>query len=55
MVLCTNYVAFSWSMQDKAFNLMKQLAKKHDVGFFDVSADNGDIIMPDGKKYKGKV
>jgi hypothetical protein len=44
------YVAFSWSMEDKAFNLMKQSAKKHDVGFFDVSSDDGDIIFPDGTK-----
>lgn len=44
------YVAFSWSMQDNAFNLMKQLAKKHDVGFFDVSANDGDIILPDGTR-----
>ena len=42
------YVAFSWSVADEAYELMRNLAQKHKVGFFDVSADNGDIILPDG-------
>lgn len=42
------YAAFSWSVADEAYELMRSLAKKHEVGFFDVSADEGDIILPDG-------
>lgn len=44
------YASFAWSMADEAYELMKQLAQEHDVGFFDVGADNGDIILPDGTK-----
>lgn len=43
------YASFAWSVADEAYELMKKLAKKHDVGFFDVSG-NGDIILPDGSK-----
>ena len=42
------YVAFSWSVADEAYELMRNLAQKHNVVFFDVSAENGDIILPDG-------
>lgn len=42
------YAAFSWSVVDEAYELMRSLAKKHGVGFFDVSAEDGDIILPDG-------
>ena len=42
------YVAFAWSVADEAYKLMRSLAQKHNVGFFDVSTDNGDIILPDG-------
>ncbi len=42
------YAAFSWSVADQAYELMRTLAQKHNVGFFDVSADDGDIILPDG-------
>lgn len=41
------YAAFSWSVVDEAYELMRSLAKKHNVGFFDVSSDKGDIILPD--------
>ncbi len=44
------YVAFSWSCADEAYELVKKLARQHNVGFFDVSADNGDIILPEGSK-----
>ena len=46
------YAAFSWSVADEAYELMRSLAKKHKVGFFDVSADDGDIILPDGTMIK---
>ena len=42
------YAGFSWSVVDEAYELMQTLARKHGVGFFDVSSDNGDIILPDG-------
>lgn len=42
------YAAFAWSVADEAYELMRNLAQKHNVGFFDVSADDGDIILPDG-------
>jgi len=44
------YVAFGWSVANKAYELAKQLAKQHNVGFFDVSTDDGDILLPDGTK-----
>ena len=46
------YAAFSWSVADEAYELMRSLAQKHKVGFFDVSADDGDIILPDGTMIK---
>ena len=42
------YAAFSWSVADEAYEQMRLLAQKHQVGFFDVSADDGDVILPDG-------
>lgn len=44
------YAAFSWSVAEEACNLTRKLAKKYDVGFFDVSENEGDIILPDGTK-----
>ncbi|MEC1180464.1 hypothetical protein P9B03_18360 [Metasolibacillus meyeri] len=35
------YTAFAWSVADEAYNIMKKLAKKHGVGFFDVSGKGG--------------
>ena len=37
------YIAFSWDKSEEAYNLMKELCKKYQVGFFDVSGD-GDIF-----------
>lgn len=51
------YAAFSWSVAEEAYGLMRALAQKHKVGLFDVGADEGDIILPDGtmiKKMKPK-
>lgn len=42
------YAAFSWSLADEAFETVKELAKEHGVGFFDVSSTDGEIIFPDG-------
>jgi hypothetical protein len=44
------YVAFAWSVADEAYKLTTLLARQYDVGFFDVSTDEGDIILPDGTK-----
>ncbi|MBE1526464.1 hypothetical protein GGC65_000920 [Sphingopyxis sp. OAS728] len=42
------YCAFSWSVGEEALAAVPQLAAKHEVGFFDVSADAGQIRFPDG-------
>ena len=41
------YVAFAWSLAEQAYRTMLELAAKHGVGFFDVSSDNGDILLPE--------
>lgn len=33
------YIAFSWSKEEEAYNVMKKLCRKHGVGFFDVSGE----------------
>ena len=40
------YAAFAWSEAENAYPKMLELAKKHNVGFFDVSANNGNIFFP---------
>ena len=40
------YAAFAWSQVDPAFQTMATLARKHGIGFFDVSADDGAIVFP---------
>ncbi|MHC6203793.1 hypothetical protein ACYULU_11435 [Breznakiellaceae bacterium SP9] len=42
------YAAFSWSLAEEAFETVKKLAKDYNVGFFDVSSNDGEIIFPDG-------
>jgi len=37
------YTTFSWKDEAKAYHLAKELAKKHGVGFFNVSAHDGEI------------
>src|SRR6266446_4847924 len=41
------YAAFAWSEAKAAFENMFSLAKKHRVGFFDVSAGNGGVWVPE--------
>jgi hypothetical protein len=41
------YAAFAWSVADRAYEVMRSLAIKHQVGFFDVSADEGEILFPE--------
>ena len=40
------YVSFSWSSADAALNRVYLLAKKHRLGFFDVSAESGGVWLP---------
>lgn len=40
------YITFDWSFADAAYKVTKSLAEKYRVGFFDVSADDGEIIIP---------
>src|SRR5690606_15004282 len=40
------YSAFAWSVAEDAYSKMRELAIKHSVGFFDVSADDGEILFP---------
>lgn len=39
------YTAFAWSVCEEAYNKMRELAEKHDVGFFNVSAEDGEILF----------
>ncbi|MFE6077330.1 hypothetical protein ACFVQB_22970 [Paenibacillus sp. NPDC057886] len=40
------YAAFAWSVAEDAYKVMRELARKHNVGFFDVSGSDGEIIRP---------
>ncbi len=40
------YSTFAWSVAEEAYPKMRELAIKHSVGFFDVSADKGEILFP---------
>ena len=40
------YAAFAWSEAKVALPAMRQLAQKHGVGFFDVSSNDGEILVP---------
>ncbi|WP_270881090.1 hypothetical protein [Paenibacillus aestuarii] len=46
------YMAFAWSVAEEAHEHVRKLAIKHDVGFFNVSSDNSEIILPDGLKIE---
>jgi hypothetical protein len=41
------YAAFAYSVAEEAFTTMRKLAIEHNVGFFDASSDDGEIIFPD--------
>ncbi len=50
------YSAFAWPCAEAALPKMKELAIKHKVGFFDVSAEEGEILFPmDEKKPWWKI
>lgn len=40
------YAAFAWSQAEAAYKLVKDLARRHGVGFFDVSGTEGDLWWP---------
>lgn len=40
------YSAFAWSCAEEAHRKTRALAVKHGVGFFDVSANDGEILFP---------
>jgi len=40
------YCAFAWSQAETAYESIKRLAEKHQVGFFDVSSNDADIWLP---------
>lgn len=44
------YAAFGWSQAEMAHVMMRKLAVKHAVGFFDVSSDRGEILFPPKSK-----
>lgn len=42
------YATFAWSEADRAYAQVFGLARKHRVGFYYVSADDGQVWMPTG-------
>ncbi|AQU86846.1 hypothetical protein B0W47_04485 [Komagataeibacter nataicola] len=40
------YAAFAWSVAEEAYALTRELAIRHQIGFFDVSATDGEILFP---------
>jgi len=46
------YASFAWSAAGEAYEKMRELAKKHGVGFFDASGRDREIILPDGTKIE---
>ncbi|XZF15501.1 hypothetical protein ACTHGU_05150 [Chitinophagaceae bacterium MMS25-I14] len=47
------YVNFPWSFAEKAYEVTKAIAERHKVGFYDTSANDGDILFPadDGRNH----
>jgi hypothetical protein len=41
------YAAFAWSKAEEAYETTFRLAEEHQVGFFNVSSDEGEIYFPD--------
>ncbi len=40
------YVAFAWSRAQEAYSVLRELAGKHGVGFFDVSGQEEEVWLP---------
>jgi hypothetical protein len=47
------YSAFAWSVASGAYAKMRELAIKHNVGFFDVSESEGEILFPNTPSNPG--
>jgi len=45
------YAGFGWSQMEGAYRSVFFLANKHRVGFFDVSADDGQVWLPKNDQY----
>ena len=43
------YSAFAWSQSRGAYRKVFELARKHGVGFYDVSSPEGQVWVPDSK------
>lgn len=48
------YAAFAWSEAESAYNIVKELAIKHNVGFFDVNSKEGEIFTPNNSHHSQK-
>ncbi|MEM1299054.1 MAG: hypothetical protein AAGH68_07210 [Pseudomonadota bacterium] len=46
------YMAFAWAVERKAYNRVVNVALDSNVGFFDVSADSGDILYEPDDFYE---
>lgn len=42
------YAAFAWSVANEAREAVCSLAARHGVGVFDVSSDEGRVLVPEG-------
>ena len=49
------YSAFAWSVAEEAYPKMRELAIKHAVGFFDVSANDGEILFPSSSEEQAEA
>lgn len=41
------YAGFRWSLAQEAYSRTVELARRHKVGFYDVSSDEGAVWIPD--------
>ena len=48
------YSAYAWSVAEEANSKMRELARKHKVGFFDLSEGVEEIYYPDDPSSKEK-
>ena len=46
------YIDFRLSVVDAAYSTVIKLAEKHQVGFYDVSSDENDILFPENGELK---
>jgi hypothetical protein len=43
------YAGFAWSQAEAAYNAMFDTAKKFGLGFYDVSAESGEVWLPNSQ------